>query len=157
MKFRFLISILAASALAGAASAQTSNPGTKNFKMIIDGGETPGVAGFAIDFERNADIAYSPRRVVAPANAPRLTLNLTPKGLNALSSWLNDAGNGASVTPKSIEIQSVDNEETLLIDWRIDGAVPIAISQLSSGNGNAPVVAVILQFEKLTLVKAKSD
>ena len=45
----------------------------------------------------------------------------------------------------------------VLIDWRIDGAVPVAISQLSSGNGNAPVVAVILQFEKLTLVKAKSD
>ena len=157
MKSRFLLLIVAASAIAGAVSAQTSNPGTKNFKMIIDGGEAPGIAGFAIDFERNAEIAYSPRRVVAPANAPRLTLNLTPKGLNALSSWLNDAGNGASVTAKSIEIQSVDNEDTLLIDWRIDGAVPVAISQLSSGNGNSPTVAVIVQFEKLTLVKAKSD
>jgi hypothetical protein len=125
--------------------------------MIIDGGETPGIAGYALDFERNAAIAYSPRLVVAPAQAPRLTLNLTPKGLNALSSWLNDAGNGASVDSKSIEIQSLDNEGTLLIDWRIDGAVPIAISQLSSGTGNSPVVAVILQFEKLTLVKAKAD
>lgn len=157
MKIRPAAIVFLALASAAAASAQTSNPNPKNFKMIVDGGETPGVAGFAIDFERNADIAYSPRRVVAPANAPRLTINLTPKGLNALSSWLNDAGNGASVAPRSIEIQSVDNEETLLIDWRIDGAVPVAISQLSSGNGNAPVVAVILQFEKLTLVKAKSD
>ena len=157
MKTRPAAIVFLALVSAAAASAQTSNPGTKNFKMIIDGGEAPGIAGFAIDFERNAEIAYSPRRVVAPANAPRLTLNLTPKGLNALSSWLNDAGNGASVTAKSIEIQSVDNEDTLLIDWRIDGAVPVAISQLSSGNGNAPVVAVILQFEKLTLVKAKSD
>lgn len=157
MKIRPAAIVFLALASAAAASAQTSNPNPKNFKMIVDGGETPGVAGFAIDFERNADIAYSPRRVVAPANAPRLTINLTPKGLNALSSWLNDAGNGTSVAPKSIEIQSIDNEETLLIDWRIDGAVPVAISQLSSGNGNAPVVAVILQFEKLTLVKAKSD
>jgi hypothetical protein len=125
--------------------------------MIIDGGETPGIAGYALAFERNASIAYSPRLIAAPAEAPRLTLNLTPKGLNALSSWLNDAGNGASVGAKSIEIQSLDNEGTLLIDWRIDGAVPIAISQLSSGTGNSPVVAVILQFEKLTLVKAKAD
>src|SRR5512146_3186066 len=126
MKARLVLVLLA---LCAAASAQTTNPNPKNFRMLIDGGETPGVAGFAIDFERGANIAYSPRVIAAPAAAPRLTLNLTPKGLNALSEWLNDAGNGASVTPKSIEIQSVDNEGTLLIDWRIDGAVPVAISQ----------------------------
>ncbi|HKB69438.1 MAG TPA: hypothetical protein VKH46_01250 [Thermoanaerobaculia bacterium] len=154
MKARIALLLLAVSA---AASAQTTNPNPKNFRMLIDGGETPGVAGFAIDFERSAAIAYSPRLVVAPAQAPRLTLNLTPKGLSALSGWLNDAGNGVSVAARSIEIQSLDNEETVLIDWRIDGAVPIAISQLSSGNGTSPLVAVILQFEKLTLVKAKSD
>ncbi len=155
MKARLALILLAACATS--AHAQTTNPNPKNFKMIVDGGEVPGVAGFAIDFERNAEIAYSPRRVAAPASAPHLTLNLTPKGLNALSAWLNDAGNGAAVTPKSVEIQSLDNEGTLLIDWRIDGAVPVAISQLSSGNGNTPVVAAILQFEKLTLVKAKAD
>ena len=154
---RARLALAAILVFAGTAGAQTGNPNPKNFKMIIDGGETPGIAGFAIDFERAADIAYSPRRVAAPAAAPRLTLNLTPKGLNALSSWLNDAGNGASVESKSIEVQSIDNEGTLLIDWRIDGAVPIAISQLSSGSGNSPVAVVILQFEKLTLVKAKSD
>ena len=125
--------------------------------MLIDGGETPGVAGFAIDFERNASIAYSPRVIAAPAAAPRLTLNLTPKGLAALIDWINEAGAGGTVAPKSVEIQSTDNEGTLLVDWRIDGAVPVAISQLSSGSGNSPVVAVILQFERLTLVKAKSD
>jgi hypothetical protein len=154
MKARIALVVLAVSA---AVSAQTTNPNPKNFRMLIDGGETPGVAGFAIDFERNANIAYSPRVIAAPAAAPRLTLNLTPKGLAALIDWINEAGAGGTVAPKSVEIQSVDNEGTLLVDWRIDGAVPVAISQLSSGNGNSPVVAVILQFEKLTLVKAKSD
>jgi len=154
MKARWIVLVLAVSA---AARAQTSNPNPKNFKMIIDGGETPGIASFAIDFERSAGIAYSPRVVAAPAGVPRLTINLTPKGLNALSSWLNDAGNGATATPKSIEVQSLDNEGTLLIDWRIDGAVPISITQLSSGTGNNPLVAVILQFQNLTLIKAKSD
>ena len=154
MKARLVLLLLAVSA---AASAQTTNPLPKNFRMLIDGGETPGIASFAIDFERNAAIAYSPRIIAAPAGAPRLTINLTPKGLNALSGWLNDAGNGGDVAPKTIEIQSLDNEGGLLIEWRVDGAVPIAISQLSSGTGNSPLVAVILQFEKLTLVKAKSD
>jgi len=154
MKLRFVPILLA---IAAAASAQTGNPLPKNFRMLIDGGETPGIASFAIDFERNASIAYSPRVIAAPAGSPRLTINLTPKGLNALQGWLNDAGAGGTVTPKTIEIQSLDNEDTLLIDWRIDGAVPVAITQLSSGTGNTPQVAVILQFEKLTLVKAKSD
>jgi hypothetical protein len=35
--------------------------------------------------------------------------------------------------------------------------VPVAINQLSSGTGANPTVVMILQFEKLTLVKAKSD
>jgi hypothetical protein len=157
MKLRISVATIALLAAIPAARAQTTNPNPKNFKMIVDGGEAPGVAGFAIDFERGAEIAYSPRRVAAPGSLPRLTLNLTPKGLNALSGWLNDAGNGAALTAKSVEIQSMDNEGTLLIDWRIDGAVPVAITQLSSGSGNSPIVAVILQFEKLTLVKAKSD
>jgi hypothetical protein len=154
MKLRFVPLLLA---VAAAAAAQTGNPLPKNFKMIIDGGETPGIASFAIDFERSASIAYSPRVIAAPSGAPRLTINLTPKGLNALQGWINDAGAGGTVTPKTIEIQSVDNEDTLLVDWRIDGAVPVAITQLSAGTGNSPLVAVILQFEKLTLIKAKSD
>ncbi|HET9794498.1 MAG TPA: hypothetical protein VFS34_08560 [Thermoanaerobaculia bacterium] len=154
MKLRFVPLVLA---LAAAVSAQTGNPLPKNFRMLIDGGETPGITSFAIDFERNASIAYSPRVIAAPAGAPRLTINLTPKGLNALQGWLNDAGAGGTVAPKSVEIQSIDNEGTLLIDWRVDGAVPVAITQLSSGTGNDPLVAVILQFDKLTLIKAKSD
>jgi hypothetical protein len=154
MKLRIVPLVLA---VAAAAAAQTGNPLPKNFKMLIDGGETPGIASFAIDFERNASINYSPRVIAAPAGAPRLTINLTPKGLAALQAWLNDSGAGGTVTPKSIEIQTIDNEGTLLIDWRIDGAVPVAIVQLSSGTGNDPLVAVILQFDKLTLVKAKSD
>jgi hypothetical protein len=142
---------------AAAAAAQTSNPNPKNFALRVDGGETPGVAGFAIDFERALDIAYSPRQVTAPAPSPRLTLNLTPKGLAALSEWLNEAGAGGSVAPKSVEILSLDNEGTVLIDWRLDGVVPVAITQLSSGSGNSPVVAVIYAFERITLVKAKAD
>lgn len=157
MKTRPAMVVLVVLAFAAAASAQTGIPTPKNFRMIIDGGEAPGIAGFGIDFERHAEIAYSPRLVAAPALVPRLTLNLTPKGLNALMGWINDAGNGGSVTPKTIEIQSLDNEGTLLIDWRIDGAVPVAINQLSSGVGISPTVVMILQFEKLTLVKAKSD
>ena len=46
MKSRFLVLIVAASAIAGSVSAQTSNPNPKNFKLIIDGGEAPGIAGF---------------------------------------------------------------------------------------------------------------
>lgn len=154
MKARWIALVLA---VAASAQAQTGNPNPKNFKMIIDGGETPGVTGFAIDFERSAGIAYSPRVIAVPAGVPRLTINLTPKGLNALSAWLNDAGNGATMTPKSIEIQSLDNDGNLLIDWRIDGGVPVSIAQLSSGTGNDPVVSVIVQFQNLTLIKAKSD
>lgn len=154
MKARLALAVFAISA---AAAAQTSIPIPKNFRMIIDGGETPGIASFAIDFERTAAIAYSPRVIAAPLSLPRLTVNLTPKGLNALSGWINDAGSGGTPAAKSIEIQSLDDEGTLLIDWRVDGAVPIAITQLSSGTGNSPTVGVILQFEKLTLVKAKAD
>ncbi|HET7453793.1 MAG TPA: hypothetical protein VFL12_13685 [Thermoanaerobaculia bacterium] len=154
MKIRLALALLA---VAAAASAQTSIPIPKNFRMIIDGGETPGIASFAIDFERSAQIAYSPRVIAAPAGSPRLTVNLTPKGLNALSGWINDAGSGGTPAAKSIEIQSLDDEGNLLIDWRIDGAVPVAITQLSSGVGNSPTVGMILQFDKLTLIKAKAD
>ena len=157
MNTRFRPLAIAIFLFAAAAAAQTSNPNPKNFALRVDGGETPGVAGFAIDFERALDIAYSPRQITAPAPSPRLTLNLTPKGLAALSDWLNEAGSGGSIAPKSVEVLSLDNEGTVLIDWRLDGVSPVAISQLSSGTSNSPVAAVIFAFEKITLVKAKSD
>ena len=157
MRTRIRPIAIAAALFAAGAAAQTTNPNPKNFALRVDGGETPGVAGFAIDFERALDIAYSPRQITAPAPSPRLTLNLTPKGLAALSDWLNEAGAGGTVTPKSVEILSLDNEGSVLIDWRLDGVSPVAITQLSSGSGNSPVVAVIYGFEKITLVKAKAD
>jgi hypothetical protein len=143
--------------LAASTGAQTSNPGPRNFKMLLDGAETPGIAGFAVDFERDPTIAYSPRRIAAPAASPRLTLTATPKGLNALQAWLNDAGNGNSPAARSIEIQAVDNEGVVLIDWRLDNVEPIAISETSSGTGSSPTAAVVFAFEKLTLIRAKAD
>ena len=157
MKTRIARLALGLAFFAAAAGAQTTNPNQKNFSLRIDGADTPGVAGFAIDFERALDIAYSPRQIVAPAPSPRLTLNLTPKGLAALSDWLNQAGSGGTVAPKSIEILSLDNEGNVLIDWRLDGVTPIAITQLSSGTGNSPVVGVIYGFQTITLVGAKSN
>jgi hypothetical protein len=141
----------------GAAFAQTGNPNPKNFRMILDGGETPGVTGFAIDFERNPELALNIRRVAAPSATPKLTLTLTPKGLNTLSGWLNDAGSGNDVAPRSVEIQSLDNEGNVLIDWRLDGVQPVAITQASNGAGLTPTASVIFAFEKLTLVKASSN
>ena len=157
MKTRFGPLAIALSLFAAVAAAQTTNPNPKNFALRVDGADSPGAAGFAIDFERALDIAYSPRQITAPAPSPRLTLNLTPKGLAALSDWINEAGAGGAVTPRSVEILSLDNEGTVLVDWKLDGVSPVAITQLSSGTGNAPVAAVIFAFEKLTLVKAKAD
>ncbi len=157
MKTRIGPFAIALSLFAAAAAAQTTNPNPRNFALRVDGADTAGAAGFAIDFERALDIAYSPRQITAPAPTPRLTLTLTPKGLAGLSDWLNEAGSGGTVSPRSVEILSLDNEGTVLIDWKLDGVSPIAITQLSSGTGNAPTVAVIFGFEKLTLVKAKSD
>lgn len=148
---------IALALFAAAAAAQTTNPNPKNFALRVDGADTPGAAGFAIDFERALDIAYSPRQITAPAPTPRLTLTLTPKGLAGLSDWLNEAGAGGSISPKSIEILSLDNEGSVLIDWKLDGVSPVAITQLSSGSGNSPVASVIFAFDKITLVKAKSD
>ncbi len=148
---------LAIALFSAAAQAQTSNPNPKTFALRVDGTDTPGVAGFAIDFERALDIAYSPRQVTAPSPSPKLTLNLTPKGLAALSDWLNQAGAGAAVGPRSVEILSLDNEGTVLIDWKLDGVAPVAITQISSGSGNSPVVAVIYSFNTITLVSAKSN
>ncbi len=151
---------IAAAALLGAAlpaAAQTGNPNPKNFQMLMDGGQVPGIAGFAVDFEKNPVIAYSPRRVASPLPYPTLTLTVTPKGLAALSSWINDAGSGATPATKSVEIQLIDNSGTLLVDWRLDGVQPVAILQDSSGVGNSPTASVILAFEKLTLVSASSN
>lgn len=157
MKRLAALTVTAVLALAGTARSQTSNSSPKSFRLIVDGGEAPGVAGFAIDFERARDLAYSLRKIAAPANAPRLTLTLTPKGLNAFSAWINEAGAGGSVSSKTIEIQSLDNEGVVLVHWRLENATPTAITQLSSGIGNSTTAAVILAFDKLTLVKAKAD
>lgn len=152
-----MLGLLAALAIASAAGAQTSNPNPKNFKMLLDGVEIPGVAGFSVDFEREPTIAYSPRRVAAPAAAPRLTLVATPKGLNALQGWLNDAGNGNSPAARTLEIQTLDNEGAVLIDWRLDAVEPIAVNATSSGAGNSPTAAILFAFEKLTLIHARAD
>jgi hypothetical protein len=150
----FLSAVLA---LAGPARAQTANSSPKNFRLIVDGGEAPGVAGFAIDFERTQDLAYSIRKIAAPGTSPKLTLTLTPKGLNAFLAWLNEAGAGGTVTSKTIEVQSLDNEGVVLVHWRMENAIPTAITQLSSGVGTSVTAAVVLSFDKLTLVKAKAD
>jgi hypothetical protein len=157
VKRQAVLVLTAVWALAGAARAQTSNPSPKNFRLIVDGGEAPGVAGFAIDFERTPDLAFSIRKIAAPGSSPKLTLTLTPKGLNAFSAWLNEAGAGGSVSSKTIEVQSLDNEGAVLIHWRMESAIPTAITQLSSGVGPSPTAAVVLSFDKLTLVKAKAD
>ncbi len=86
-----------------------------------------------------------------------MTLILTPKGLNAFLAWLNEAGAGGAVTSKTIEVQSLDNEGVVLVHWRMENSIPTAITQLSSGVGTSPTAAVVLSFEKLTLVKAKAD
>lgn len=157
MKSRFSGLALAFIALSSVLRAQTSNPNPKTFALRMNGVDTPGVAGFAIDFEKGLDIAYSPFHVTAPAPSPRLTLNLTPKGLAALSDWLNAAGSGGAAPPVSIEVISLDNEGTVLIDWRLDGVAPVAITQVSSGTGNSPIVAVICGFDRITLLRAKAD
>ncbi|MGH9441677.1 MAG: hypothetical protein ACRD16_05340 [Thermoanaerobaculia bacterium] len=157
MKTRIGRITLAITFFAAAATAQTTNPNPKNFALRVDGADASGIAGFAIDFERALDIAYSPRQITAPAPTPHLTLNLTPKGLAGLLDWLNEAGAGGSVTPRTVEILSLDNSGTVLIDWKLEGVSPIAITQLSSGTGNSPIAGVIFAFEKITLVKAKSD
>lgn len=149
--------LFAALAIASAAAGQTSNPNPKNFKLLLDGTEIPGIAGFSVDFEREPTIAYSPRRVAAPASAPRLTLVATPKGLNALQGWLNDAGNGNSPAARTVEIQTLDNDGAVLIDWRLDTVEPIAVNATSSGTGNSPTAAILLAFEKLTLLHASSN
>ncbi len=154
---RWIALLSAIGALAAAAGAQTSNPNPRNFKLLLDGVEIQGVAGFAVDFEREPTIAYSPRRVAAPAAAPRLTLVATPKALNAIQSWLNDAGNGNNPAARTVEIQTIDNEGTLLIDWRLDSVEPIAVNATSSGTGNSPTVAVLFAFDKLTLLQAKAN
>lgn len=154
---RKIVSFLIAMVLVPAARAQTSNSNPRNFKLLLDGAEVAGVSGFSVSFERDPSIAYSPRRIAAPAAAPRLTVTATPKGLSALQSWINDAGNGNSPAARSVEIQSVDNEGTLLIDWRLDGVEPIAVNAVSSGTGNSPTVDILFAFEKLTLLHAKSD
>lgn len=158
MKTRSLFPLVAvALAFASASSAQTSNPNPRNFRLLLDGAETHGVAGFAVDFEREPSIAYSPRRVAAPAASPRLTLTATPKGLNAIQSWLNDAGNGNTPAQRSVEIQMLDDSGALLIDWRLDGVEPIAVNATSSGTGSSPTVAVLFAFQKLTLVSASAN
>jgi len=153
--------IAAAAALAVAlgapVGAQTSNPNPKSFRMFVDGGEVSGVAGFAIDFEKDRDLAISLRRVAAPSTVPKLTLTLTPKGLNALSAWINDAGDGTPVEKRTLEILSVDNEGTVLIDWKLDGVQPVAITQTSSTGVFSPTAAVVFAFDKLTLVRARAD
>jgi hypothetical protein len=152
---KVLIGILALAA-ASVALAQTENPNPRNFKLLLDGGEVAGVSGYSIDFERAPDIAYSPRRVAAPAAAPRLTLTLTPKGLHALSGWINEAGAGGSVSQRTIEVQALDNEGTVLVDWRLEGTEPIAVTEISNATG--PVTAtLLLQFQKLTLVSARAN
>ncbi len=157
MRWITLLSAIGALAIAAGAAAQTSNPNPKNFKLLLDGAEIPGVAGFAVDFERDPSIAYSPRRIAAPAAAPRLTLVATPKGLNAIQSWLNDAGNGNNPAARTVEIQTLDNEGTVLIDWRLDSVEPIAVNATSSGTGNSPTVAILFAFEKLTLIRASAN
>ena len=157
MRYRYTGVALALILCAAAAFAQTGNPSPKTFAVRVNGVDTPGVAGFAIDFEKAIDIAYSPFHITAPSPSPRVTLNLTSKGLAVLSDWLNAVGSGAPASPMSVEILSLDIEGTVLIDWRLDGVAPVAITQVSAGVGNTPVVALICGFDKITLVSAKAN
>jgi hypothetical protein len=150
-----LIGILALAA-ASVALAQTENPNPRNFKLLLDGGEVAGVSGYSIDFERAPDIAYSPRRVAAPAAAPRLTLTLTPKGLHALSGWINEAGAGGSVAPHTVEVQALDNEGSVLVHWKLDSAQPIAVTEISAATGSV-TATLLLEFQRLTLVSARAN
>jgi hypothetical protein len=142
---------------ASVSRAQTGNPNPKNFRLLFDGAEAAGVAGFEIDFERAPDLAFSPRLVAARGSAPRLSLTLTPKGIAGISSWLNDAGNGAVVTPRSVDIQSLDTDGGVVLEWRLDGVQPVAITQLSAGTGGQTTVSVVFAFEKLTVVRASTN
>ena len=142
---------------AAVSRAQTGNPNPKNFRLLVDGSESPGVSGFEIAFEKAPDIAYSPRVVAARGEAPRLSLTLTPKGVGAISSWLNDAGNGSAVATRTVNIQSLDNEGNVVLEWRLDGVQPVAITQLSAGPGNQITVSVVFAFEKLTVLRASSS
>lgn len=154
---RILLIVAASLLLPAVSRAQTGNPNPKNFRLSFDGSEAPGVAGFEIDFEKAPDLAYSPRLVAARGPAPRLSLTLTPKGVAAISSWLNDAGNGAAVTPKTADIQSLDTDGNVVVEWRLDGVQPVAITQLSAGTGNQIAISVVFAFEKLTVVRASTN
>ena len=133
------------------------NPREKNFRFFVDGVQIDGVVGYRIDFsqlpaskddQRRLGVAYAP-------DQRRLVITVTQKGLNRLQDWLNGATDTGSPVGKTVQIQALDNQSSLLARWELTAVTPSTFSSAAAGNINEVDSTIEFVFDRLRLVEAK--
>lgn len=157
---RRCLAIVALATLASAgALAQNPDPRERTVRLIVDGQDIPGCVGFRIEFARTISTSDDGRRIDRQLfpNDRRLVLTFTQKGLNRIQAWLNDATDGGTPAPKTIQITARNASEETLARWELTGVTPQTFSAAGTGILLEVDGIVEFRFERMRLLEARAD
>jgi hypothetical protein len=148
-----------ATCLCASWAAAVVDPRENNFRFFVDGVQIDGVVGYRIEFtrtpvtgddQRRLGIAYSPTQKL-------LTITVTQKGMNRLLDWINSATDTGAPTTKTVSIQTLDTQSTLLVQWDITGVIPATLNSAAQGTINEVDATIEFLFDRLHLTKANGN
>jgi hypothetical protein len=157
---RRCLAIVALATLASAAApAQNPDPRERTVRLIVDGQDIPGCVGFRIEFARVPTGPDEVRRIDRQffPNDRRVVLTFTQKGLNRIQAWLNDATDGGTPAPKTIQITARNASEETLARWELTGVTPQTFSAAGTGILLEVDGIVEFRFERMRLLEARAD
>jgi len=137
--------------------ADGPDPREANFRFFVDAVQISGVVGYRIDFARNP-VSLDDQRRLGVAYAPdqrRLVITVTQKGLNRLQDWLNSATDTTNPGGKTIEVQALDNQSSVLARWQLTNVMPSTFSSAAAGNISEVDSTVEFVFDRLRLLEAR--
>jgi hypothetical protein len=115
--------------------------------------------GFRIEFARVPTGPDEVRRIDRQffPNDRRVVLTFTQKGLNRIQAWLNDATDGGTPAPKTIQITARNASEETLARWELTGVTPQTFSAAGTGILLEVDGIVEFRFERMRLLEARAD